>query len=101
MTQPVATIEHWGILQVEPRAWVDSSPLHLTLPEKYPYTSGEVPKSLCGLPRQPGCFHFTNAMEQSPARAAMPRADRFALIVVQLGAIAVVLAAYPYKAFDL
>ena len=40
-------------------------------------------------------------MEQSPARAAMPRADRLALIVVQLGAMAVVLAAYPYKAFDL
>jgi O-antigen ligase len=36
-----------------------------------------------------------------PSTISPPRADRFALVLVQLGAIAVVLAALPYKIFDL
>jgi len=40
-------------------------------------------------------------MEPATSRVAAPRADRLALLIIQLGALAVVLAAYPYKAFDL
>jgi O-antigen ligase len=40
-------------------------------------------------------------MEQAPARSALSVRDRIALVVVQLGVLAVVLAAYPYKLFDL
>ena len=36
-----------------------------------------------------------------PSSISPPRADRVALLLVQAGAIAVVLASLPYKAFDL
>src|SRR5205085_12255646 len=36
-----------------------------------------------------------------PSSISPPRADRAALVLVQAGAIAVVLASLPYKAFDL
>ena len=60
-----------------------------------------MPESGCGLPRRAYTVFFLHPMEHATSRVTAPRADRLALLIVQLGALAVVLAAYPYKAFDL
>src|SRR6185503_11768204 len=71
-------------------------------PKPTPRSSGHYPRRTLRRGPYPCLPPRPSAHELVPsATIASPRADRVALLVVQLGIVAVILVALPYKLFDL